>query len=402
LPKFYQFAKIKHLKPTPFFRLNEGFSHLFQHLLADLVDPNLRLADFMTVVSMHEVAFPLDSWTSTHAMENSVYSTDDINAAFDYVTTEKGETSWFATIAACSPLFSLSCTGAPDVDACRWRGRLQRDTEALFVHQVSDHHHSCTKFTHQNHLIPASNHITVESDALKESFEMAMRSTGMYTFDIAATIRKWEEQKGYSLVTVAFNGSHFELQQWSFYADHEQTTRQCFRSSTYNRNCNSTWLIPVNFATAENPNFDDHTTLMFEDNPKGQTSQEVEFETPVMHIEAPEHSLDRWHVFNKQQTGYYRVNYDDNNWRALSEALSSPQFTQIHVMNRAQLIDDVFALVEASYFGYERAYAVMRYLVREDDYFPWHAGNRRLNVLYEAFGDGNEELNVSMTMTRLP
>jgi aminopeptidase N len=100
-------------------------------------------------------------------------------------------------------------------------------------------------------------------------------------------------------------------------------------------------------------------------------------------------------VFNKQAIGYYRVNYDDTNWNALINALSSPQYKNIHVMNRAQLIDDAFALADAKYFDYERAFNVLKYLVYEDDYFPWYTANRMLTVLYEAFGEKNNDLNVS-------
>jgi hypothetical protein len=103
-----------------------------------------------------------------------------------------------------------------------------------------------------------------------------------------------------------------------------------------------------------------------------------------------------WYVFNKQQRGYYRVNYDESNWNALSQALISNDYAKIHVMNRAQLIDDSFALVIAGYLhDYQTAYDILKYLVNEDDYFPWYVANRYLSPLYTTFGGKNENLNVS-------
>lgn len=41
--------------------------------------------------------------------------------------------------------------------------------------------------------------------------------------------------------------------------------------------------------------------------------------------------------------GYYRVNYDRPNWIALARVLSESTNT-IHLLNRAQLVDDAFNL----------------------------------------------------------
>lgn len=50
-------------------------------------------------------------------------------------------------------------------------------------------------------------------------------------------------------------------------------------------------------------------------------------------------------------------------------------------MNRAQLIDDARALVEADKLSLDVLLNLLDYLAREDDYIAWHAGFRALDWL---------------------
>ena len=43
-----------------------------------------------------------------------------------------------------------------------------------------------------------------------------------------------------------------------------------------------------------------------------------------------------WVIFNVQETGYYKVNYDDQNWVMITSQLASDH-TAIHTINRAQV-----------------------------------------------------------------
>lgn len=42
--------------------------------------------------------------------------------------------------------------------------------------------------------------------------------------------------------------------------------------------------------------------------------------------------------------GYYRVNYDLENWKRIIKFMTTGQFESIHVSNRAQLLEDTFNL----------------------------------------------------------
>lgn len=72
-------------------------------------------------------------------------------------------------------------------------------------------------------------------------------------------------------------------------------------------------------------------------------------------------------------TGYYRVNYDEENWQRIIDFLDSEDFEKIPAVNRAQLIDDAFNLAKADKLKYEIPLALSRYLKRETDYLPWYS-----------------------------
>lgn len=65
--------------------------------------------------------------------------------------------------------------------------------------------------------------------------------------------------------------------------------------------------------------------------------------------------------------GYYRVNYDNLNWQKITNYLNSDNYTKIHVLNRAQIIDDAFHLLIARQIDIEIFLNLMNYLSWETD-----------------------------------
>ena len=57
-------------------------------------------------------------------------------------------------------------------------------------------------------------------------------------------------------------------------------------------------------------------------------------------------NADKAVIFNVQETGYYRVNYDKQNWELIIKQLNEDH-TKIHVINRAQIIDDAINLARS-------------------------------------------------------
>lgn len=64
------------------------------------------------------------------------------------------------------------------------------------------------------------------------------------------------------------------------------------------------------------------------------------------------------------------------NWELLSKYLDSPDLEKIHLLNRAQLIDDSFNLARAGIVDYFIPLDLSRYLAREVDYVPWYSAFR--------------------------
>ena len=64
------------------------------------------------------------------------------------------------------------------------------------------------------------------------------------------------------------------------------------------------------------------------------------------------------------------MNYDEENWKLIAKQLQRDH-QKINVINRAQLIDDAFNLVESDMLDYETALSMTGYLNNEIEYIPW-------------------------------
>ena len=209
----------------------------------------------------------------------------------------------------------------------------------------------------------SSAHKPVTSDELFKAFEDVIRGSpsGPIGFDFRKAFTEWETQKGFPVIHVTESRptSNFHITQSRYYAAYEKRVEGDTRS----------WWIPLNFVSADNPNFDD-------------TRFTYHFESDVASFEMPfpvGFNPDSWYLFNKQQMGYYRVNYDVNNWNELIKVLNSKNYKQIHVLNRAQLIDDSLNLAADGYISYRIAFGILSYLSRETDYIPWRAAVTNLD-----------------------
>ncbi|KAB5574930.1 hypothetical protein PHYPO_G00214740 [Pangasianodon hypophthalmus] len=93
---------------------------------------------------------------------------------------------------------------------------------------------------------------------------------------------------------------------------------------------------------------------------------------------------DGWLLVNINCSGYYRVNYDEQNWNRLIKQLESA-YDAIPLINRGQLIDDAFNLARAKYINVTLALSTTKYLINETEYIPWESALKNLGYFILMF-----------------
>ncbi|XP_072744967.1 aminopeptidase N-like [Anoplolepis gracilipes] len=76
--------------------------------------------------------------------------------------------------------------------------------------------------------------------------------------------------------------------------------------------------------------------------------------------------------FYRYIKGYYRVNYDPENWQKIAKYLNSIEYTKIHVLNRAKIIDDAFYFMINGQLNSSLFWNLTSYLGQETNYIAWY------------------------------
>ena len=118
--------------------------------------------------------------------------------------------------------------------------------------------------------------------------------------------------------------------------------------------------MPISYTTKTESDWTPSTKLWLKKKNGGESFE-------VKNLSIPE---DEWIIVNLQETGYYRVTYDEKNWNLLVNQLLADH-TAIHPINRAQILDDLFRLAENEVVSYELALRALQYLKKETKVLPW-------------------------------
>lgn len=205
--------------------------------------------------------------------------------------------------------------------------------------------------------------------ALQEAATEAQRD------DLPTTVKgildTWTLQKGFPIVEVIRQyGSSGTI----------RFTQQRYVSTTRNIDDGLTWWIPISIATKSQTNFETTTPDYWL--PKGETTALYEPSSMI--------SNDDWIVINKQQTGYYRVNYDEENWLKIANELVNGNMNSIHLLSRGQLVNDALNLGRSGRLGLNIVLPIISYLRRENEYVIWASADEGLLQLYKTFR-GNDK-----------
>lgn len=92
------------------------------------------------------------------------------------------------------------------------------------------------------------------------------------------------------------------------------------------------------------------------------------------------------------------MNYDQKNWELLIKIMKDPyRFRDIHLINRAQLIDDAMNLALTGRLDYKIALDVTSYLAHERSYVPWKSGLTALAYIDTMLSKGAHYLEYSVS-----
>lgn len=183
-------------------------------------------------------------------------------------------------------------------------------------------------------------------------------------FDVKLIMKTWTVQMGFPVVEVTkISPSQYKLTQKRFFSnpgDYNET----YSDSEFNYR----WTIPITYMTSGNPvvqrswfNYDDSEVI-------------IDLPSPV-----------DWIKINKDQVGYYRVNYPQDIWEQINKALLNTP-TAFSVSDRSHLLNDAFTLADATQLSFKTALDLTKFLQNELEYVPWSVASSKLlsmkNLLY--------------------
>lgn len=285
--------------------LKEGLATLFEDLLTDAVHPEWRMWDQFVINTMQFV-MQQDCVQNVRSMMKEYNTPAEIRAVYDFVTYKKAGSVM--------------------------RMMMNVLTETVFKKSI-------------DYYIEDNSFATATNVKLAAAWQKAVDSSNAKLPNIATIFDSWTNNGGFPVVHITRSrNNNFTLRQERFVSSH-LSSGEGFTG----------FHIPLNYATQNNPDFSNTSPVLW------LTEKEIELELNEVG--------NQWFIFNKQATGYYRVNYDDTNWRLISKSLKE-NLSQVAPSNRAQLIDDALNLAKYGYMDYEVALSLVDYVEKEEDFVP--------------------------------
>ncbi|XP_070073721.1 aminopeptidase N-like [Drosophila takahashii] len=306
--------------------LNEGFATYVSSLGVEHIYPNWHSKDRGALSSLM-TTFRLDALMCSHPISRPIQMVTEIEESFDQISYQKGS----------SVLRMMHLFLGEDSFRSGLKSYLQL---YAYKNAEQDNLWEClTQAAHQN-------------EELSQNY------------DIKTIMDSWTLQTGYPVVNVIrdYASKTAKLTQ-------ERYLRDTDLSRADNGGC---WWVPLSYTTKEEKDFSNTAPKAWVECTKtGESLPKTVQDLP---------GSDQWVIFNNQLSTPYKVNYDAQNWKLLIETLNS-EFESIHVINRAQLIDDVLYFAWTGEQDYETALRVIDYLQRERELLPWKSTLDNLKLL---------------------
>ncbi|KAM9275352.1 aminopeptidase N [Morus bassanus] len=302
--------------------LNEGFASYVEYLGADAVEPSWNIKDLMVLNEVY-VVMATDALATSHPLsfhEDEINTPAQISEVFDNIAYSKGA----------SVLRMLS----------------DFLTEDVFKEGLQSYLHT---FAYGN---------TVAKDLWVHLQKAVTKNNISLPSSISDIMDYWTLQMGFPVVTV--NTVTGRVSQEHFLLGNASAVE---RPSIFNY----TWIVPITWMKHDAVAGDRYWLT---------TRTEINRQFKV--------SNSSWLLLNLNVSGYFRVNYNQENWDQLIQQLLN-NHQVIPVINRAQIIDDAFNLARAKYINVTVALRTTQFLSWETAYMPWEAALNNLRYFQLMF-----------------
>ncbi|XP_060801842.1 membrane alanyl aminopeptidase [Amyelois transitella] len=308
--------------------MNEGFASYFGYIGANEMFPEYRLDEQFNSRYLKNT-LDFDSRTWSSPLNHAVYTPEQVTNNFGTISYSKG---------------------------------------AVFVRMTADiitqetFRKACRYFLERNKFKPADQYdlLNAFSDAITEDNSLSIYQH----FNFTEYYRVWVNEPGYPILNVNVNHVTGEM------ALHQQR----FFISANTKTTGRIYPIPITYSTARSADFENIRPIYM-----------MSSERAVLNKTAGE----EWVIFNHLQHGLYRVNYDDRTWDLIAEALRD---TPIHHLNRAQIVEDVFALMRSGRMTHSKGFYILQFLQAEINYHVWYVAINGYSWLRERLGHLPESL----------
>ncbi|KAF4529828.1 hypothetical protein B566_EDAN018105 [Ephemera danica] len=185
---------------------------------------------------------------------------------------------------------------------------------------------------------------------------------------LAQAMEKWITQTGFPVIVATrdYDAETVKLSQSQFLLPPHKTVGT------------PTWNVPIFWITEK------------DSNPSTRNLHWLQPDVPdTNEIKLPSVTDEQWLLINKDQAGFYRVNYDQKNWQLLSES-----FLNLTSVSRAMLLDDALNLARGGRLDYVTALDVTELLPNETEFAPWSAALNGFSYLYDRLSNDTESREV--------
>ncbi|KAL3886465.1 hypothetical protein ACJMK2_026450 [Sinanodonta woodiana] len=296
--------------------LNEGFASFVEYIGTDRIHTEWQMTEQFIGDDLLKALY-LDSLSNSHPISVPVHRPSEINEIFDSITYSKGA----------SIIRMLQ----------EYIGK-EKFQEGLKFY--------LKKFQYGN----------ADNSELWQSFQQSLDPNTV--LNVTLMMETWTKQMGYPVITLSRNGNKVTATQERFLLyPQSQENSQYISPFLYK------WYVPFSYTTSLDINITQKLEMKLIDNVEFEIKGDAE-----------------WVKGNSHMFGYFRVNYDEKNWKAIIYQLNKDH-TVFSAGERAGLIDDAFQLARSGRLSHKIAFDLTQYLVHEEEYVPWDSALSNLGYI---------------------